>query len=534
MKNYTLYPALLLILLLAGFLRFTHLDSRPMHTDESTNTLIFKTLLEGDGYKYRPDDYHGPALHYLTLAFYRAQGTESFIESTRTTYRIIPVVFGLGTVALLLAFRRWIGTAAALGAALLCAISPICLFYSRYYIHETMYVFTILVTILAGAAYCTRPTLWRAVALGLGVGFMHAFKETCVIAWFTMAVGAAAVWFTSARDQRTRWRWTHAGIAIAVALIVWVAFYSSMFTYWGGLKDSIKAYFMYSDRAQEFHQYPWWKYLQWLFWYHTPPLKIIWSEAVIGVLALIGTAAAVLRKTPGRIHVGFARFIAIYSFGSLIIFSAIGYKTPWNALPFMLGFILLAGIGIAALIDWLRHPALRAGLAIVLAAGLWHLLSVAQYTIMPRFEYDPRNPYVYSHTVKDIDRLAERAHAIAALSDRHYAMPIQILTDPFNYWPLPWELRRFEQVGYYHEWVTPLLSLVLKDTPRPSLHGVASLEQIVREDAAMIIAEPVLAPELREILGDRYISETRGLRPDVHLQVYIRKDLWDRFLATRK
>jgi hypothetical protein len=39
------------------------------------------------------------------------------------------------------------------------------------------------------------------------------------------------------------------------------------------------------------------------------------------------------------------------------------------------------------------------------------------------------------------------------------------------------------------------------------------------------------APALDSALGDRYVSEFYGLRPNVLLSLYVERDLWNRFLA---
>ena len=40
-------------------------------------------------------------------------------------------------------------------------------------------------------------------------------------------------------------------------------------------------------------------------------------------------------------------------------------------------------------------------------------------------------------------------------------------------------------------------------------------------------------PALDAALGDRYVSEFYGLRPEVVLTLYVERGLWDRFLAQR-
>ena len=41
-------------------------------------------------------------------------------------------------------------------------------------------------------------------------------------------------------------------------------------------------------------------------------------------------------------------------------------------------------------------------------------------------------------------------------------------------------------------------------------------------------------PALDAALGDRYVSEFYGLRPDVVLTLYVERGLWDRFLARNR
>ena len=44
------------------------LDQRPMHNDEAVNGIKFGQLWEHGGYKYDPNEHHGPSLYYATLA----------------------------------------------------------------------------------------------------------------------------------------------------------------------------------------------------------------------------------------------------------------------------------------------------------------------------------------------------------------------------------------------------------------------------------------------------------------------------------
>jgi hypothetical protein len=52
--------------------------------------------------------------------------------------------------------------------------------------------------------------------------------------------------------------------------------------------------------------------------------------------------------------------------------------------------------------------------------------------------------------------------------------------------------------------------------------------------APVIVSGIEHTPALDTALGDRYISEFYGLRPEVPLALYIERGLWDRFLSATR
>ncbi len=170
--------ALLALVVLAAALRFPSLASRPMHADEAVNADKFGTLLEGGGYGYDPSDYHGPSLYYLTLPSAWLQGTRRYVDVDEVTLRAVPAASGVALVAAHLGACAFLGSFGASVAALLVAISPAMVFYSRYYIHETPLVLFSFAVLLAGCAYLRRPGAATALLTGACVGLMHATKET--------------------------------------------------------------------------------------------------------------------------------------------------------------------------------------------------------------------------------------------------------------------------------------------------------------------------------------------------------------------
>src|ERR1035441_10288423 len=128
----------LLAALLALGLRSVQLDSRPMHNDEANNALKFRDLWEGHRYRYDPNEFHGPTLAYSTLLWEKLTLAGDFARFTETRLRSLPVLFGAGLVLLLFLVSDGLGRIATVAAALLTAVSPFMVYYSRDYIHETL------------------------------------------------------------------------------------------------------------------------------------------------------------------------------------------------------------------------------------------------------------------------------------------------------------------------------------------------------------------------------------------------------------
>lgn len=246
----------------------------------------------------------------------------------------------------------------------------------------------------------------------------------------------------------------------------------------------------------------------------------LWSEGLILALALAGLIAALGPRAilPG-VNINLLRFLAFYTILMTMTYWVIHYKSPLCLLTFLIGIILLAGIGSAVL--WRVLPRAReippawwrAGLAALLAAGLWSLGAQAWRGTSARFDADPRNPYVYGHTSHNLLKLVERAETVARLTPEGHAMAIKVLVPGNDFWPLPWYLRGFnpDHVDY--------LDAVPAD---------ASV------DAPLIVTSPELLEAVQGRARGHYIvDQYYGLRPDVLLAVLIRQDLWDRFLTAQ-
>src|SRR5262249_49850724 len=154
------------------------LGERPMHTDEAVNAYITGELLATNTFRYDPQDRHGPSLYLLSKPIGQLSGARNFSELTETQLRLGPVIAGSITVLLFGAGVELFGFGVCVIAAFLFAVAPLPLYYSRYFIHETLFVAATLGLILsAGRALKNRSLVAGALA-GFCAALMLATKET--------------------------------------------------------------------------------------------------------------------------------------------------------------------------------------------------------------------------------------------------------------------------------------------------------------------------------------------------------------------
>jgi uncharacterized protein (TIGR03663 family) len=513
----------LILIAAAGALAFRLplLDQRPMHGDEANQAVKTGILLDTGKYAYDPVEHHGPTLYYLALPVAWFSGAHDFADTTEFTYRIVPLVFGVGVILLLIPLRRTVGAPTVFVAAALTALSPAMVFYSRYYIQEMLLVCFVFGVIVCGWRYAERRSLRWALAAGLFAGLAHASKETCVIAFAGVAFAALPTWALAkwlgiqGREtaepvaDKPRFKVTHLLVFFAAAAGVSILFYSSFFTYPRGILDSVLTYANYFRKADSshIHDKPWHYYLHLLAYTRRTP-KPVFSEGLILGLGVLGITAAftgLRRDRSPRTY--FLVFLAIYAVFVTAVYSFIPYKTPWNALNFLQPLIVLAGAGAVWLIHLLRFRAVQAVAVFALATAVAQL-GMQAYRAAYVYDADVRNPYVYAHTSKAFMQIVQRVEDIAALSPEGHDMLIRVISLEGDYWPLPWYLRSFTQVGYW--------------TVIPE-----------EADASIILAPAKLKPAIDPRLKREYQVETKSLRPGVLWITEIRSDLWEAFMETR-
>jgi uncharacterized protein (TIGR03663 family) len=493
-------------------LRLPRLAERPMHGDEAVHAIRFGELLEQGTYHYNPNEYHGPTLNYFTLIPAKLQGAVNLKEVNEVTLRIVPLFFGVLVILLLLLLADGLDTSAVIIAGILTAISPAMIFYSRYYIQETLLVCFTFGLIACGYRYVQSKNIVWAILAGAFAGFMHATKETCIIAFGSIILAVLLVRLLHRNQGNFSWKIWHIVAGIVAAVLVSVVFYSSFFTNPSGIADSMRALVPYFTRASEnkLHIHPWYYYLQMLCYFKlgTGP---VFSEALIVVLAVVGFAAAMSGKFLTGVDLRLVRFIGFYTLIMTVFYSVISYKTPWCLIEFLYGMILLAGIGVTAIFKSVNSFSSRAVIGLVLIAAGGHLLwesHLANY----KYYAEPVNPYVYAHPTRDVIAVANRVEEVAEATPEGHNIYIQVICTDNDYWPLPWYLRSFNNIGWWAkvDYKMPVASLII---------ATSDLEK----DVLKLLYE-VPPPGKRDLYVPLF-DRDMYLRTNIKLQGFVKQEL---------
>ncbi|MDH4238731.1 MAG: TIGR03663 family protein [Phycisphaerae bacterium] len=522
MKWSIICVVLILVATIVGVaLRLPQLKQRPMHGDEAVHAFKFGELLEDGFYDYDPYEYHGPTLNYLTLIPAWAARAQKYADLSESTLRIVPVFFGVLLILLLLPMVDGLGRAGSVFAAVLTAISPAMVYYSRYYIQEMLLVCFTFGVIASGYRYTRSKSIKWAILAGIFLGLMNATKETCIIAYGSILLALVLTLLMSGRQSGSvlntlkAIKPCHLIAALVAAAVVSVLFFSSFLSNPTGILDSVRTYTTYFDRAgqNQLHNHPWYYYLKMLLYskYGSGP---IWSEALIVLLAVVGFIVAIRKRPMKGVNFHLLRVIAFYTLAMTVVYSVIPYKTPWCLLGFLHGMILLAGVGAVALINLTQNIRAKVFIGILLIAGGAHLTWQA-YLGNYKYYADSRNPYVYAHPTTDVFTITERVEELAKVHPDGHAMPIQVICPGGDYWPLPWYFRRFEKVLWWSEIDTNVM-------PAPVILASASMEPKLME---YFFLPPPGQVNLYIPLFDTYLE----LRPQIELRGYVTKDLSDSY-----
>jgi uncharacterized protein (TIGR03663 family) len=479
-----------------AFLRFDDLGKRPFHADEATGARITAKRMETGAATFDPKHFHGPLLADLAAPLCRLRGENRWPQMTKSTLRMLPAIAGTLLVCLPLLWRRRFGDPPMLLSSALLATSPLLVYYSRMFIHETLLTLLGILVVFALAG----GRRWGTA--GLFIGLMFATKESfaiSIIAWT-----AAGLWvavenrrFLDRDSLALAWRKYRipAAVLLLAAAGTAVLFYTDFLRHPQGVIDAVRTFFVYEtvgghDKTAAY-------YAQLLAF----PKKsggVWWFETPVLVLALAAYASTFTRwPDPVRSH-RVIRFIAYSAAAHFLIYGIISYKTPWLACLPWAHVCLLAGFGITG---W-RHtvPALRVLLTVIAVVGTATQFNQSRMA-SGRYASDVRNPYAYVPTQRDVETLEPWLRKLARVAPGGTLEPIAVVGN--EYWPLPWYLRAFEKTGYWR-------------TPPDNLAAMP-----------LVFSSTDASEDVMRALDKSHMLLPRGLRADVPLLLFVRNDVWN-------
>ena len=504
--------SVIVIFLIAAGLRLYDLNLVPLHHDEGVNGNFLVRLVREGFYTYDPANYHGPTLYYfsavipwITKVLFGASARDTY-GLTTFTIRLIPVLFGIGTIGLIFLLRRKLGTVATLAAGLMLAVSPGAVYLSRYFIHETLFVFFTLGIVVAGVWFYEERNPSYLIPAAASAALLGATKETAFISLGVLIIALAltVVYMRfNTKGQPRRYREpeglsritepfggttsfvTSILLAVMVFVTLWVLFYTSFFKNYKGIWDSFETLNIWGKTGFTAHEHPRYKYLEWL----------VYQEAPLLFLGAIGAAIAVLKPKNSL-----ALFCGLWSFGLIAAYSLIDYKTPWLVLNFVVPLALIAGYTLQAIYEMDQQQLRLVSVILLIAIGIATYQSINLNFI--NYDNDAtKYVYVYAHTTRPTLDLVNQVEQIAK-ENQGGQTGITIISP--DYWPLPWYFRNFNRVGYYG--------------------------QMAASSEPIIIANENQKPEVEARFGELYRqvpSKATGgafeLRPGVKLLLYVRR-----------
>jgi predicted membrane-bound mannosyltransferase len=219
------------------------------------------------------------------------------------------------------------------------------------------------------------------------------------------------------------------------------------------------------------------------------------------LLALAAYASTFTRRENAAKSRVVIRFLAYSAAAHFVIYSIISYKTPWLASLPWAHVCLLAGFSITGW--WHTGMTARVFLTAFVAASLYTEFKQSRMA-SGRYAADTRNPYAYVPTQRDVETLEPWLRKLGDIAPGGTVEPIAVVGT--DYWPLPWYLRSFEKTGYWPKLPDNLASMPL------------------------VFSSADTSEKVMLALEKTHTSLPRGLRADVPLLMFVRNDIWNRWM----
>lgn len=501
-RDYTFF---ILLVLIAGVMRFVDLGGRAIHYDESLHAFYSWKLATGQGYQHNAM-MHGP-FQFIGPAFvFKIFGISDYSS------RILAAFFGAALVGLPYLLRRQMGKSGALLTSFLLAFSPSLMYLSRF-IREDIYtlVWTLLLVICLwryidegkarylyiGAAalslsFSTKETTFITVVIfgsflvvmaarefGAGIAKGFAFRQATRPVEFLVLLGSLALPLYSAGVSLLQKKlgvtlisvgqagWPEGapeggglaiagfvvGILLTLSVVIGLRWKPRQWAwcaliFWGIF---IVFYTTFFTNLLGFASGMWQSLGYWLAqqpkhrltqpWFYYP-VELSLYEFLPALLALAALVYYFFRKKSP-----FTNFLVYWFLASLALYLYAGEKAPWLIVHLLLPLILLAGIFGADLLSGAvsRHLWLRLSAAVIIA-----VLFVLTLWVGARLNYKHDDSLteliVYAQGSSDLPAIIRDIAALAEKTGEGKALKITV--DSALTWPMAWYLRDYPNVGY--------------------------------------------------------------------------------------
>ena len=473
-----------------------------MHGDEAINAYKLSDLVKTGKFDFDPNDHHGPAFFYfgyLISSIFNLSTINSFDEIFLRSIISFASIFIIVTIFPL---HRFLDKEVFYTSLLILCISPSLFYFSRYFIHETLMLLFSISTIVFGFKYFkTKKNIWLYTSSVL-IGLMLSTKETWPI--FILAILGSSFIIIKQDGLKLNLSVKKSLKAFAIIFMTCFLFYSDFFRDIENSTDFFATFRIYFEKGsfEQIHRHPWYYYLKIFYTFND------WSHLGESVLFLIFNFSYLLIIKNNKSII--LRFLFWYTVILFILFSAIPYKTPWNAINIIPGVIIVSSATIFCTFKKLKRP--RIG--IVFYFFIFSLLVLQTYSYNWENESHFSNPYVYAHPTKDVFQINKIVNEISRLNYENISLSIFVIAKEHDYWPLPWYLRNCKNVGYW-------------DNIPKSI-----------KSASIILVSPDFEDDLvdkfyknnapgESVLLIPLFETSLYLRPELQINGYIRKDILD-------
>jgi uncharacterized protein (TIGR03663 family) len=511
--------AFILAVSIGVWLRFGQIGVKPFHHDEGVNSHFLLSLAAPNGgYKYNPENYHGPTLYYIALPALRVFGATDF------ALRFTPAMFGVLTVLMVWLLRKHLGPIGTPVAAFLMALSPGLIYFSRDFIHEMLFGCFSLGVVVGAWRYAESKNFRWLALMATSAGLLFATKETAIITAVVLIISAicAAFWEIMRRSAGPREisvagefrrdfldlapSLDHALAAIMIFVFINIFFYSSFFTNWKGVPDAVKAVYLWTGRSGSEHKKDFPYYIGILLKLELP---LLIGSLVSGIfIARRGTR--------------FWLFVAAWTLGLTLAYSIIGYKTPWLMISFLIPMALLSGHAAQRIYSAAPLLSMKLLLGTAFVVALIFNFRMAWTVNFEKYDDNsngsgyitglrrslnliPDNDGLYGYVYAQTDRnIFDLLQAIKTETDKlpsGRGAPIYVAMP--EYWPLPWYLRDYKEASF-----SGILPAATNGPPEIS--------------QPIIIANVNQQSILNQMPGWRVLPQSFALRPGVELVIYVR------------